>query len=75
MTYIIDFKQKHNYKVMFNLPVGKVVKINKQPEDNFDIEIHSGHGIAYLQQQGKTRAAERVQRVFPTAEIIETTVV
>jgi len=45
----------------------------KSSEDDFDIEISDGHGIAYVRATGKTTAAGRIKKVFPSAEIVETT--
>ena len=57
----------------FNLHTGKVLKMHKGPEDNFEIQIDNGHGIAWLQATGKMNAKDRVQKVFPNSEILEVT--
>jgi hypothetical protein len=74
MTNVIEFNKVSEFKVLFNLPNNKVVKIHKTAEDNFDIELKNGHGTAYVSANAKSAAEKRVQRVFPGAEIIETTV-
>jgi len=74
MTNVIEFNRALDFKVMFNLPQNKVVNVHKTAEDNFDIELKDGHGTAYVSANAKSAAEQRVQRVFPGAEIIETTV-
>ena len=73
MTNVINFPTDIEYKVLFNLPTGKVLKMHKGPEDNFEIQIDNGHGIAWLQATGKMNAKDRVQKVFPNSEILEVT--
>lgn len=73
MTNVIDFNRKIDYKVIFNLPTDKVIKVHKTAKDNFDIELANGHGVAYISTNGKQTAQQRVQNVFPDCEIIETT--
>jgi hypothetical protein len=60
-----------DYRVLFNLPEEKVVKLRKTAADDFDIEITDGHGIAYVKAAGKINAASRIKKVFPSAEIVE----
>lgn len=74
MTNVIEFNRALDFKVMFNLPQNKVINVHKTAEDNFDIELKDGHGTAYVSANAKSAAEQRVQRVFPGAEIIETTV-
>jgi hypothetical protein len=74
MTNVIEFNRALDFKVLFNLPNNKVVKIHKTAEDNFDIELKDGYGTAYISANAKSAAEQRIQRVFPGAEIIETTV-
>lgn len=71
MTNIIEFPTDISYKVLFTMPSGKVLKMNKTAQDNFEIEIKNNHGTAWVRANGKTRAAERVQSVFPDSEILE----
>ena len=71
MGTIIDFPTNINYKVLFNLPKGKVLKINKGPDDDFDVSISGGHGEAVVPASGKTGASNKIQKVFPTCEIVE----
>lgn len=75
MTNVIEFDRKTDFKVLFTLPTGKVLQLNKTAEDDFDIEINGGNGVAYISANGKHVAESRLQRVFPSAEIIETTVI
>ena len=37
MNNVIDFPTNIKYKVLFNLPQGKVIQISKSPEDDFDV--------------------------------------
>tara|TARA_B100001094_G_scaffold38113_1_gene32431 strand:+ start:277 stop:504 length:228 start_codon:yes stop_codon:yes gene_type:complete len=71
MGTVIDFPTNINYKVLFNLPKGKVLKINKGPDDDFDVSISGGHGEAVVPASGKTGASNKIQKVFPTCEIVE----
>lgn len=73
MTNVVNFPSDCGFKVLFNLPKDKVIAIRKTAEDDFDIEISDGHGIAYVRATGKVNAASRIQKVFPSAEIVETT--
>ena len=50
---------------------GKVLKINKGPNDDFDVTISGGHGEAVVPASGKTGASNKIQKVFPTCEIVE----
>ena len=74
MSNVINFSTNISYKVLFNLPDDKVIQIHKTAQDNFDLEISEGNGVAYINANGKRVAESRLQRVFPSAEIIETTV-
>jgi hypothetical protein len=69
MSNIITFGIE--YRVLFNLPEEKVVKLRKGPEDDFDLEISGQHGTAWVKATGKINAASRVKKVFPSAEIVE----
>jgi len=71
MNNVIDFPKNIDYKVLFNLPTGKVLKINKGPDDDFDVSISGGHGEAVVPASGKTGASNKIQKVFPTCEIVE----
>tara|TARA_Y100000389_G_C17195288_1_gene380890 strand:+ start:265 stop:495 length:231 start_codon:yes stop_codon:yes gene_type:complete len=71
MSNILDFPTGLKYKVLFNLPTGKVLKINKGPDDDFDVTISGGHGEAVVPASGKTGATNKIQKVFPTCEIVE----
>lgn len=75
MTNIIDFPTNVGYKVLFNLPAGKVLTMRKGPEDDFDIEIKENHGTAWIKATGKDNAKSRLLKVFPGSEIIEITIV
>ena len=55
------------------MPDDKVIQIHKTAQDNFDLEISEGKGVAYIRASGKTNAADRIQKVFPGAEIVEAT--
>ena len=72
MNNVIDFPSNCGFKVLFNLPKDKVIAMRKTAEDDFDIEISDGHGIAYVRATGKVNAAGRIKKVFPNAEIVET---
>jgi len=71
MSNVINFPTDCGYKVLFNLPKGKVLKMNKTIHDDFDIEIKESHGTAWVKASGKISAANRVKNVFPDSEIIE----
>ena len=71
MSNIVEFPTNLKYKVLFNLPTGKVLKINKGPEDDFDVTINGGHGEAVVPATGKKGASGKIQKVFPTCEIVE----
>ena len=73
MSNVINFPTDCGYKVLFNLPNDKVIAMRKSAEDDFDIEISDGHGIAYVRATGKITAASKIKKVFPSAEIVETT--
>ena len=73
MNNIIDFPSDISFKVSFNLPSDKVIEIHKTAQDDFDLEILYGHGIAYVKATGKLNAASRIKKVFPSAEILEAT--
>lgn len=73
MSNVINFSTNISYKVLFNLPDDKVIEVHKTAQDNFDLEISQGKGVAYIRASGKTNAANRIQKVFPSAEIIEAT--
>ena len=71
MGTVIDFPTNINYKVLFNLPKDKVLRINKGPNDDFDVSISGGYGEAVVPASGKTGASNKIQKVFPTCEIVE----
>ncbi len=73
MNNVIEFPTNIKYKVLFNLPTGKVLKINKSPEDDFDVTISGGHGEALVPATGKESAGGVIQKCFPTCEIVEVT--
>ena len=54
MTNIIDFPTNVGYKVLFNLPAGKVLTMRKGPEDDFDIEIKKIMALVGSKQPAKT---------------------
>ena len=71
MCNIVEFPTILKYKVLFNLPTGKVLKINKGAEDDFDVTISGGHGEAVVPATGKKNASGRIQKCFPACEIVE----
>ena len=71
MSNVVEFPTNLKYRVLFNLPTGKVLKINKGPEDDFDVTINGGHGEAVVPATGKKGASGKIQKVFPTCEIVE----
>ena len=71
MNNVIDFPKDIDYKVLFNLPKGKVIQLRKSPEDDFSLEISGNHGTAILKASGKSSATDKVQKVFPSCEIVE----
>ena len=73
MTNVIDFPTNVKYKVLFNLPQGKVIQISKSPDDDFDVTINGPHGEAVVPARGKDSAGGVIQKCFPTCEIIEVT--
>jgi len=73
MNNIIDFPKDVKYKVLFNLPQGKVIQISKGAEDDFDVTINGGHGEAVVPATGKESAGGLIQKCFPSCEIIQVT--
>jgi len=74
MNNVIPFPTKNSsWKVLFNLPKGKVLKINKGPHDDFDLEIQGDTGTALIDAKGRSGAAGRIKCVFPKCEIINVT--
>lgn len=71
MSNVIEFPNDVGYKVLFSLPEGKVLKMNKTANDDFAIEIKETHGTAWVRASGKNTAANRVKGVFPDSEIVE----
>ena len=71
MNNVVEFPTNLKYKVLFNLPTGKVLKINKGPEDDFDVTISGGHGEAVVPATGKKSASGKIQKCFPACEIVE----
>ncbi len=71
MSNIVNFPSEVRYKVLFNLPEGKVIQINKQPDDDFDVQLKGRHGYAEVTALGKEKAGSRIKKVFPTCEIVE----
>tara|TARA_X000001036_G_scaffold436354_1_gene479335 strand:- start:352 stop:579 length:228 start_codon:yes stop_codon:yes gene_type:complete len=71
MGDILEFPTNIKYRVLFNLPTGKLVKINKGAEDDFDVTISNGHGEAVVPATGKKNASGVIQRCFPSCEIVE----
>ena len=73
MNNVINFPKNIKYKVLFNLPQGKVIQISKSPEDDFDVNISNGHGEAVVPATGKERAGGVIKKCFPSCEIVEVT--
>ena len=71
MGDVLDFPTEVEYQVLFNLPKGKVIHINKESQDDFDVHLNGYHGSAVVPAKGKTGAINRIQKVFPTCEIVE----
>ena len=72
MSNVVEFPTNLKYRVLFNLPTGKVLKINKGAEDDFDVTISNGHGEAVnVPATGKKNAGGRIQKCFPAGEIVE----
>ena len=71
MSNIVDFPTSIEYKVLFNLPEGKVIQINKEPSDDFDVRLEGLHGSAVVNATGKSGASGKIKKVFPTCEIVE----
>tara|TARA_S200000501_G_scaffold378789_1_gene443669 strand:+ start:1063 stop:1290 length:228 start_codon:yes stop_codon:yes gene_type:complete len=71
MSNVVDFPSEVKYKVLFNLPESKVIQINKEPSDDFDVHLEGRHGSAVVPANGKTGASGRIKKVFPTCEIVE----
>ena len=71
MNNVISFPKDIEYKVLFSLPQGKVIQVNKEPEDDFEINIQGTHGSAVLLANGKQGASGRIKKIFPTCEIVE----
>ena len=71
MNNIVEFPTNIKYKVLFNLPTGKITKINKGPQDDFDVSISGRHGEALVPAKGKKSASSIIQKCFPACEIVE----
>ena len=71
MNNVINFPKDIEYKVLFSLPKGKVIQVNKEPQDDFEISIEGTHGSAVLLANGKQSASGRIQKIFPSCEIVE----
>tara|TARA_B100000614_G_scaffold194195_1_gene175402 strand:- start:1151 stop:1378 length:228 start_codon:yes stop_codon:yes gene_type:complete len=71
MSNVVDFPTNLKYRVLFNLPTGKITKINKGAEDDFDVTISNGHGEAVVPATGKKSASGVIQKCFPSCEIVE----
>jgi len=71
MSNVIDFPKEIEYKILFNLPKGKVIQLRKGPEDDFDLEISGSHGTAIIKAKGKASASGKVQKIFPSCEIVD----
>ena len=71
MNNVISFPKDIEYKVLFSLPQGKVIQVNKEPQDDFEISIEGTHGSAVLLANGKQSASGRIKKIFPTCEIVE----
>ena len=71
MNNVVEFPTNLKYKVLFNLPTGKITKINKGPEDDFDVTISGGHGEAVVPATGKKSASGRIQKCLPSCEIVQ----
>ena len=72
MSNVVEFPTNLKYRVLFNLPTGKVLKINKGAEDDYDVTISNGHGEAVnVPATGKKNAGGRIQKCFPACEIVE----
>lgn len=71
MGSVVDFYSKIEYKVLFSLPLDKVLPIMKTSDDDFEIQITGSHGSAVIQGLGRTGASSRIKKIFPTCEIVE----
>ena len=71
MNNVINFPKDIEYKVLFSLPQGKIIQVNKEPQDDFEISIEGTHGSAVLLANGKQSASGRIKKIFPTCEIVE----
>ena len=72
MSNVVEFPTNLKYRVLFNLPTGKVLKINKGAEDDYDVTISNGQGEAdNVPATGKKNAGGRIQKCFPACEIVE----
>ena len=71
MNNVVEFPTNQSTKCFLIYPTGKVLKINKGPEDDFDVTISGGHGEAVVPATGKKSASGKIQKCFPACEILE----
>ena len=71
MSNVVEFPTNVKYKVLFNLPQGKIIQISKGPDDDFDVHISNGHGEAVVPATGRKNASGKIQKCFPSCEIVE----
>lgn len=72
MNNIIDFPTGFNFKILFELPEDKILRMNKTKANNCKIEIDGQYGTATICSLTDSRAVKTLLDVFPSAIIIET---
>jgi|TARA_B110000503_G_scaffold143084_1_gene242488 hypothetical protein len=72
MGQVIDFPVNFAFKVLFELPKNKILRIDKRSSDNCSIAIDGQYGTAEVKAPNKLTAVNLVKRIFPAAKIIET---
>ena len=63
MVEVIDFPKTKDYKILFALPPGGKVRINKTSED-IELEITKNYGTAFIKAKSK-------QKTFLVKVIVE----
>jgi hypothetical protein len=73
MSNVINFPSDLKFKVLFELPEDKILRMDKTKAENCKIEIDGQYGTAIVHSINNQRAVKTLLDVFPSAIIIETT--
>jgi len=70
MVEVIDFPKTKDYKILFALPPGGKVRINKTSED-IELEITKNYGTAFIKAKSLHEAKKLLYSTLPTCEIVD----